>query len=223
MYNFMMKESGFDLFALWSPCLRFSGANGLLLQEAMRIMLPMVGPTFLRFEACSQMLQQPPHTSSSQKNIMPNVSKNFALSLVSRNNNSSMKPLGITTSLLNRAHRAIVAEIDQIRAGQKDEEIKAKITGVPAPEQEEDTLVEEPRDITPEQVRLPTSLCYARNNFLGRMFPLMRLAPRHRTRHRKSSCQPLIPRRYNKIPRWYNKRTPRWTPLLYLRPPKPPW
>jgi hypothetical protein len=113
-----------------------------------------------------------------------------------------MKPLGITTSLLNRAHRAIVAEIDQIRAGQKDEEIKAKITGVPDKEQEEDTLVEEPRDITPEQVRLPPSLCYARNNFLGRMFPLMRLGPRHRTRYRKSSCQPLIPRRYN-------KRTPR--------------
>ncbi|KAF8195851.1 hypothetical protein K438DRAFT_2017099 [Mycena galopus ATCC 62051] len=47
--------------------------------------------------------------------------------------------------------KAIVAEIDQIRAGQKDEEIKARITGISAPEKEPEDPVEESGDISPGQ------------------------------------------------------------------------
>ncbi|KAJ7908324.1 hypothetical protein B0H13DRAFT_2017083 [Mycena leptocephala] len=46
--------------------------------------------------------------------------------------------------------KALVAEINQLRAGQRDEEIMARITGIP-PEKEPDDVVEEPRDIAPEQ------------------------------------------------------------------------
>ncbi|KAF7355348.1 Bromo domain-containing protein [Mycena sanguinolenta] len=60
--------------------------------------------------------------------------------------------------------KAIVAEIDQIRAGQRDEEIKARITGIPAPEKEEDSPedefsapAEESADITMDQDVPPAS------------------------------------------------------------------
>lgn len=69
MYNFMMKESGFDLFALCSPCLRFSGANGLLLQEAMRIMLPMVRPIFLSLKLVPNCYNSP-HTLQARRKIL---------------------------------------------------------------------------------------------------------------------------------------------------------
>ncbi|KAJ6539385.1 hypothetical protein B0H19DRAFT_1240137 [Mycena capillaripes] len=53
--------------------------------------------------------------------------------------------------------KAIVAEIEQIRAGLRDEEIRAKITGMPAPDKEEHVQAEEDgqleasEDIVPEQ------------------------------------------------------------------------
>ncbi|KAJ7276440.1 hypothetical protein B0H12DRAFT_1085454 [Mycena haematopus] len=57
--------------------------------------------------------------------------------------------------------KAIVAEIDQIRAGQRDEEIKARITGIPASETEAEketaAPVEESANITTEQDVPPAS------------------------------------------------------------------
>ncbi|KAJ7904556.1 bromodomain-containing protein [Mycena olivaceomarginata] len=87
MYNFMMKESGFDL----------SDANNVA--------------------------HAPIHFKLAEKYYAERVEE-----------------LRTLISVEEQQFKAIVAEIDQIRAGQKDEEIKAKITGVPDKEQEEDTL-----------------------------------------------------------------------------------
>ncbi|KAJ6515855.1 hypothetical protein C8R45DRAFT_1067331 [Mycena sanguinolenta] len=67
-------------------------------------------------------------------------------------------------SVEEQQFKAIVAEIDQIRAGQKDEEIKARITGIPAPENETDSSenetsapAEEDGDVTMDQDVPPAS------------------------------------------------------------------
>jgi hypothetical protein len=57
----------------------------------------------------------------------------------------------VLPQVYSTSRRALVAEINQLRAGQRDEEIMARITGIP-PEKEPDDVVEEPRDIAPEQV-----------------------------------------------------------------------
>ncbi|KAJ7368344.1 hypothetical protein DFH08DRAFT_676568 [Mycena albidolilacea] len=97
MYNFMMKESGFDL------------------------LFPNVTTA-------------PTHFKLAEKYYAERVEE-----------------LRTLISVEEQQFKAIVAEIDQIRAGQKDEEIKAKITGVPAPEQEEDTLDVEVPEPVPEE------------------------------------------------------------------------
>ncbi|KAJ7180148.1 hypothetical protein C8R43DRAFT_971916 [Mycena crocata] len=47
--------------------------------------------------------------------------------------------------------RTIVGEINQIQAGQRDEEIKAKITGIPIPQHETEVAVAKTQTISPEQ------------------------------------------------------------------------
>ncbi|KAJ7507854.1 hypothetical protein B0H11DRAFT_1705305 [Mycena galericulata] len=99
--------------------------------------------------------------------------------------------------------KAIVAEIEQIRAGQRDEEIKARITGIPVPEKDTESLptAEEPEGIEspaqPQQISSSTILSPqdvsvdVASAGLGIDVPEVEMAPEPQTHQEEDAAVPV--------------------------------